>query len=173
MKSIELAEFEELVGSHQKMVYLYVLALVGEHFLAEDLTQETFVRAYASDPFRRGEIEHIPAWLRTTARHVVYQELRRNRRHPITFIETIGIEIDRLRMTARESNDILRDALRKCSQRLTGKARSVLEMRYGEGISAIEIGKKTGKTQTNINAILSRIRSGLRDCIKMEMEQGT
>jgi RNA polymerase sigma-70 factor (ECF subfamily) len=171
-KEMNLDEFEELVRTNQKMVYLYVLALVGEHYLAEDLTQETFVRAYKSADFRRRAVRNVPAWLRGTARHVVCEELRRNRRHPVTFLESLGIEIDRLKLTVRESNDMLRDALRRCSEKLTEKARAILRMRYAEGISAVEIGRKVGKTQTNINAILSRIRSGLRDCIKTEVKTG-
>jgi RNA polymerase sigma-70 factor (ECF subfamily) len=169
-REMSMDEFEELVRKHQRMVYLYVLALVGEHFLAEDLTQETFVRAYSNTGFRGRAVRNVPAWLRATARHVVYEELRRSRRHPITFLESIGLEIDRLMRTARETSEILRDALRRCTERLTEKARSLLGMRYGEGLSAIEIGKKIGKTQTNVNAILSRIRSGLRECIKAEMK---
>jgi RNA polymerase sigma-70 factor (ECF subfamily) len=172
-KEMSLDEFEELVRANQKMVYLYVLALVGEHFLAEDLAQETFVRAYGSKDFRRRAVRNVPAWLRGTARHVVCEELRRNRRHPVTFLESVGVEIDRMMRTARETGELLRDALRKCSEHLTEKARSLLGMRYGEGMSAVEIGKKTGKTQTNINAMLSRIRSGLRECIKAEIETGT
>ncbi len=171
-KEMSLVEFEELVRDHQKMVYLYVLALVGEHFLAEDLTQETFVRAYKSADFRRGAVRNVPAWLRGTARHAVCEELRRNRRHPVTFLESVGVEIDRLMRSARETGELLRDALRKCTGRLTERARSLLAMRYGEGMSAVEIGKKTGKTQTNINAILSRLRTGLRECIKAEIRTG-
>jgi len=39
-------ELEELFRAHQKEVYVYLLRVVGDEHLAEDLAQETFLRAF-------------------------------------------------------------------------------------------------------------------------------
>jgi RNA polymerase sigma factor (sigma-70 family) len=70
--------FRCLVEAYQQTVYLSVLSLVRDEFQAQDLTQETFVRAYLKleqlkDPAK------IRAWLCGIARNVTRKWLARHR----------------------------------------------------------------------------------------------
>ena len=40
------AVFEQLFRDHHRSIYVYLCRLVGDHKQAEDLTQDTFVKAY-------------------------------------------------------------------------------------------------------------------------------
>lgn len=62
--------------NHQKAVLHYTYFLVGKKELAEDLTHDTFVKAY-KNPKQIGTLEGQRAWLFTIARNTVYDHFKR------------------------------------------------------------------------------------------------
>ncbi len=73
-----MLSFEELYESYAPEVFRFALRLAGERAEAEDITQETFVRAWS----RRNGIrtETLKAYLLRIARNVFLDDRRRNRR---------------------------------------------------------------------------------------------
>lgn len=55
-------DFDQVVAANQKRVYRVLLGQVGDAFVAEDLTQECFLRAYRSRSDFRGEAQ-LSTWL--------------------------------------------------------------------------------------------------------------
>lgn len=73
---MEKGTFQKLYETHYMRVYSYVMALAGKQCLAEELTQETFYRAFtARSGFRREASE--ATWLCAIARNLFYDEMRR------------------------------------------------------------------------------------------------
>ena len=70
---------EDLVAGSQADVWRFCAALIGRS-LADDATQETFVRAWRSAASFRAEAS-ARTWLLAIARRVCYDQLRRRRRH--------------------------------------------------------------------------------------------
>src|SRR5688500_3067340 len=71
--------FEELVRAHQGDVYRVVLRLVRDRQLAEDVTQEAFIRAYRNlGAFRGGS--RCSTWLLRIARNAAVDAIRRSAR---------------------------------------------------------------------------------------------
>ena len=56
------AAFESLIGAHQRMIYSITFRMTGSLPDAEDLTQETFIRAYEQLDHFRGESK-FSTWL--------------------------------------------------------------------------------------------------------------
>lgn len=72
--------FEEEALPHLDAVYRFALRLSGAPDLAEDLVQETFLRAFRSwDQYTRGTA--AKSWLFTICRNVFLRRLERGRRH--------------------------------------------------------------------------------------------
>ena len=69
---------ESLVEQHYKAVLQYTYFLVGKRELAEDLTQDTFVKALRSNKKIVPE-EEQRAWLYTIARNTVYDHVKRKK----------------------------------------------------------------------------------------------
>jgi RNA polymerase sigma-70 factor (ECF subfamily) len=71
------------VRRHRARVYGVAVTMVGTHAVAEDIAQETFVRAWrharAYDPHRG----RVVTWLLGIARHASVDELRRRRDVPV------------------------------------------------------------------------------------------
>jgi RNA polymerase sigma-70 factor (ECF subfamily) len=75
-----MLNFQDLYESHATEVYRFAFWLAGDGFEAEDITSETFIRAWASNsPIRT---ETLKAYLFTIARNV-YLEQRRKRKHQV------------------------------------------------------------------------------------------
>lgn len=73
-----MLNFQELYESYSVEVYRFALWLSGDAFEAEDITSETFVRAWAhSDSIRT---ETLKAYLFTIARNAYFGRLRKGKR---------------------------------------------------------------------------------------------
>jgi len=70
-----------LVRDYHRRIYNYVFRIVGDSALAEDLTQEAYLRAYRALPKLDGSANHR-AWLFRIATNVATDELRRRKRRP-------------------------------------------------------------------------------------------
>ena len=107
--------------------------IVGDRAAAEDLYQETLVRAWRGAP-RELPPERLRAWLHRTATNLAFDELRRRARR-----DEIGYD-DAL--TGAEATDAsvvgadVRDALGA----LTPHQRLVLLLRFEQGLSLRELG---------------------------------
>jgi RNA polymerase sigma-70 factor (ECF subfamily) len=83
-------DFEELVLQHMDMLYAVALRLTRNPTDAQDLTQNTVVKALRfHDKFQKGT--YIKAWLLTILRNTFINEYRRKARRP-TFVELSGAE---------------------------------------------------------------------------------
>lgn len=75
----DLEAFEALFRQHQKEVYAWVVRIVRDFGIAEDLTVETFWRIYRSRA-RFNPAGSFPAWARRIATNAALDHLRKNRR---------------------------------------------------------------------------------------------
>jgi RNA polymerase sigma-70 factor (ECF subfamily) len=78
--------FSTLFDNHHQAVYEYCLWLAGDPDLAEDITQETFIRAH-KNLHRLGPPWKIRAWLCRLARNLYIDHYRQ---HP--FVESLDPE---------------------------------------------------------------------------------
>jgi RNA polymerase sigma-70 factor (ECF subfamily) len=77
----DTAAFESIVNAYQTPVFNYVCRLVGDRALAEDLTQEIFMRVYQGLP-RFSSRCKFTTWLFQVAKNRAYDELRASERRP-------------------------------------------------------------------------------------------
>jgi RNA polymerase sigma-70 factor, ECF subfamily len=73
--------FTLIVRAYETPVYNYVLRLVGDRALAEDLTQEVFLRVFQGLP-RFSLRSKFTTWLFQVTKNRVLDELRANERRP-------------------------------------------------------------------------------------------
>ena len=74
-----MTRFHELYERYSRDVYRFALYLSGDPALADDVTSETFIRAWSSpEPVR---LATVKAYLLTIARNLYLMERRRSLRH--------------------------------------------------------------------------------------------
>lgn len=82
--------FNELVTRHQAAVFNVVLRTVGDISLAEDITQDSFLRAWkAIGQFRGGSVR---GWLMRIAINRSYDALRSQKRRPADSLDALEYE---------------------------------------------------------------------------------
>lgn len=75
-----LEDFNQLVLKYQGMAYHHARALLGDPDLAEDVTQESFIKAFRNlRSFRGGSLR---SWLLRIVTNSAYDLLRTSRKHP-------------------------------------------------------------------------------------------
>ena len=76
----DLDAFNELVLAYQNVAYYHAYALLRDPALAEDATQDSFIRAFQNIAgFRGGSFR---AWILKIVTNAAYDMLRRSKRHP-------------------------------------------------------------------------------------------
>ncbi|NRQ36933.1 RNA polymerase sigma factor [Nonomuraea sp. NN258] len=151
-KSAEGGIIEELYREHWPLVCGFLLRRTRDPHLAEDLAQETFVKATRALLGWRGE--NAAAWLLTIARNVLIDHVRRARRDlPLP-------DPDELGAPALHADPLeVRDAL----DRLPEQHRRLLTLVYFEGFSLVEVAAMTGRSPASIKTAVWRARAAFAD----------
>lgn len=151
----DIGAFEDLYHSHTGRVYALCLRLCGDRGRAEDLTQETFVRAWRGLSGFRGE-SRLGSWLHRIAVNVVMRELKRHSGRESEMNE--GFQpVDR----SISSQGGLRD-LEQAIEALPERARTVFVLHDIEGYSHEEVGQLAGMAPGTSKAQLHRARKLLQ-----------
>ena len=172
---------EVALDDHYPQIARYVRSMVRDPVEAEDLTQETFLRAH-----RRRASLHDPkaamAWLYSIATHVCLDRLRQQARQT-----TAQSEVDPGALAAPdpEPSAVLRaeqEDMSGCVQAyvadLSDSYRAVLLLHDEEGLSAPEIagllGESVGSVKIRLHRARRRLRRALEEgCLFSQDERGT
>lgn len=88
-RSIGHKEFEDLYCEYYRPILLHLRRLVDQHEVAEDLSQETFLKAMRAWE-QHDQNASVRGWLYRIATNTAYDYLRRQRRIPMfPFTETV------------------------------------------------------------------------------------
>jgi len=148
-----------LYDAHVDRVYRLAFRLAGDDTLAQDFTQETFIRAFDRLGSFRGEAA-FSTWLHAITTSVVLNGLRkvkrfRQREADIDDAHSIGV-------TRRDAEPDLKARLKKAVDELPEGYRTVFVMHDVEGYTHEEIGVALGVETGTSKAQLSRARAKLR-----------
>jgi len=163
--------FDVLLERHKQPLYTYIFYTVRHNGLAEDIFQDTFVKALSTiKQGRYTENGKFKAWLMRIAHNLMIDYFRQKKSENTvsnddyepdlwnnsTFCEdTIEVEMVR--------KQVLSD-VRKLVASLPDPQREVLEMRYYKDLSFKEIASQTG---VSINTALGRMRYAILNMRKM------
>ncbi len=154
--------FDTLIERHKDRLYSYIFHSVKNDELADDIFQETFVKAIVTlKQGRYVENGHFSAWISRIAHNLIIDHFRQTR--AVSIQSTDDTEYNVLNrkeladMTVEDSmvtQQIHRD-IRRLIKALPQSQREVLLMRYYKNMSFKEIAERT---QVSINTALGRMR---------------
>jgi RNA polymerase sigma-70 factor (ECF subfamily) len=157
-------DLRAVVDAHAGAVYRVAVSIVHDGALAEDVVQETMIKAWRHAPVEAGK--EIPRqWLLKVARNTAISTLRARREDlhgPGTLPESPGgVETTR----AVESRAAL-DELWVAMGRLDEDARALIVMREVDDFSYEEIAAALGLPLSTVKTRLFRARGALKDALK-------
>lgn len=145
MENSEKKRLEALYERDAVNVYKYVYHLCGDRELAEDITQETFLKAAGALKKFRGQCKEL-TWLCQIAKHLLYAEWKKKKKLKITDVES-GEMVD-----GQEVEDTILQVMEKLEwfekmQGLNAVTREVIYLRIYCELSFREIGEMLGRTE--------------------------
>jgi len=161
--------FAAIVRRFEVSTYKFIVGMVRRGSVAEDLSQEVFIRLWR----HLGEMESaemLPGWLRRVAANAVIDHWRkeeaRERRMQILREHPIARHI--LKPSSRlESREAL-DAVQAGLEALPAKLRSVLVLRTVEGLSYDDLAEVLGLSTHAVRSRLFRARQELHTILKRQ-----
>jgi RNA polymerase sigma-70 factor (ECF subfamily) len=160
------AVFAELYQAHTYAIFNYCLFRVNDRDVAEDLTADTFERAWRARHQYRPDRGAFSTWLFTIVRHVVADWQRRRARRPLVQLslhQPGGAPSLEAHVEAGEAQD----RLRRLVQSLEPHEQELVALKFGAGLNNRETASLLGKSETAIGSALHRVMKKLR----AEMEQ--
>lgn len=159
------AAFEQIVRRYQRPVLSLLVRLTGDRALAEDLAQETFIKAVRSlaafDVSRR-----LSAWILRIAHNTAIDAMRRRRIRAVS-IDTAARPGDYPPEPAAPSvpdpveRAALNHALETALATLRPDQREAVALRYEEGLSFEEIGQVLNIPEVTARSHVHRARKEL------------
>ena len=167
--------FDELMARYQSKIYNYILFTVRNQEVAEDLFQETFMKAIVTIQQGRYAADgRFGAWITRIAHNLVIDTFRTERSE--NTISNDECEVDLLNdadlcddnVEMQMVNDQTLADVRRLVNALPANQREVVYMRYYQDLSFKEIAEITG---VSINTALGRIRYALLNMRRMAEEK--
>jgi RNA polymerase sigma-70 factor (ECF subfamily) len=158
---MEPEEFGRFMMNHQRIVYGIALNYTHDHHAAEDVCQETFMKAYTSLGTLRDRSK-IKSWLCSIARTTALNWVRERRRNPVLSLEHTGLDLAK---PEKRTDERVKDVL-EVLDTLREDYREIFLMKYLEEMSYKEIADTLGTTVSSVGEKLYRVRSMVIERIK-------
>jgi RNA polymerase sigma-70 factor (ECF subfamily) len=166
--------FDELLERHKDRVYMYIYHAVRNDELADDIFQDTFVKAIMTiKQGRYVENGHFPAWITRIAHNLIIDYFRQAKAENLQSTDDEDANVlnrKELSDSTIEDNIIatqIHDDIRRLVRALPESQREVLVMRYYKNMSFKEIADTTG---VSINTALGRMRYAILNMRRMAEE---
>lgn len=163
--------FDVLMDRHQQTLFSYILYIVRNRELAEDVFQETFVKAIIT--IKQGkyvESGKFKAWITRIAHNLIFDHFRQEQKEKVIYNDDYEFDlmnnfkfsddnVETIMVKAQVMSDV-----RKLVDFLPDVQKEVLTMRYFDDLSFKEIADRTG---VSINTALGRMRYAILNMRKM------
>ena len=172
---------QEVMSVYRPRLHALALRMTGNHHEAEEIVQETFVRAFRAAPRFRHEAS-LGTWLHTITTNIArsrYQYWRCRKRHATFSLDTssqvemhtaildaLAVETTTAASEA-EQNDLV-ERIERGMARLSERDRQILLLRNGQQAPYAEIARTFGITMGTVKSRIARARERLREFVNGE-----
>ena len=167
--------FDALLLRHKNRLFTYIVQMVRDRDLADDIFQETFVKAITT--IRQGrysDFGKFSAWITRIARNLAIDSLRAEKSEATVSTDDTNFDVLNRRELSEETvEDAMIDLqiehdVRRLVDELPEPQREVLMMRFYKNLSFKEIAEITG---VSINTALGRMRYAILNIRRLAREK--
>ena len=167
--------FDTLLKRHEDRIFNYILRIIKNEDIANDIFQETFVKAILTiKQGRYTENGRFPAWISRIAHNLIIDHYRQEKSENVQSADIEEVDIlNRKDLCEATIEDIIiadqiRDDVKYLIELLPELQREVLKMRYYQNLSFKEIAEMTG---VSINTALGRMRYAIINLRRLASEK--
>jgi RNA polymerase sigma factor (sigma-70 family) len=160
MQSGDLDAFEEFFNTYKRPVYTTALAITRDPFLAEEILQDCFVKAYRVRERLRTDVSPLP-WLQRVTTNLCYSRIARRKAtmEPLTaLITNVVADLTSRPDQVAESREII-EVLQRGIDALPPKQQTAIILYYLHGYSLAEAAEIA---DCNVGTMKSRLHYALK-----------
>lgn len=160
--------FVEIVRAYRDGLMLYINGFVHNLSLAEELTEDVFVKLGVRKPKNKGG-SHFKTWLYTIARHTAIDYLRKADRARTVSLDGCADVADEREYLERNYFSRERDVtVHRAMDRIKAEYRQALWLVYFEDFSYQQVAKVMGKSVHSVETLVYRARRSLKAALEKE-----
>lgn len=167
--------FDTLLKRHQDRIFNYILRIIKNEDIANDIFQDTFVKAIQTiKQGRYTENGKFPAWISRIAHNLIIDYFRQEKSENVQSADLEDVDVLNRKELCEETiediiiSDQIRDDVKFLIRELPPLQREVLNMRYYQNLSFKEIAEITG---VSINTALGRMRYAILNLRRIANEK--
>ncbi len=166
-----------LIEAHQHRIIGTVAKMLGDAADAEDIAQQVFIRVWKSAA-RYEPTAKFTTWLFKITRNLVFNELRRRKRHPAQSLDAVNTD-DRPMQAPDHTvkapdtallDDEMQRAIQQAIDELPETQRMAVILRRYDDIPYEEIGEILDLSVPAVKSVLFRARTELREKLKRYLD---
>ena len=158
----------EIVSEYRAGLQNYINSLVNNFTVAEDLTEETFVKLLIKKP-KHKRTASFKTWLYTIGRNTALDWMRKNPRgREVSAEELFSLAEEEELFLQTYITDEEKRAVRDALESISPDYRNVLTLFYFEDFTLEEIAKILKKQKKNTSVLLHRARKSLKTQLEKE-----
>ncbi len=155
--------FREIFSRYHDAVYAYSLRITHSVCIAEDITQEVFLKLWLHRE-KITELENLEAWIIKVARNLCFNQLKKTAREKciIGFQPELynGADVVSIEQKVEQRDLLLK--LREASAQLTPKEQIVYRLNKEQGLRKEEIARALNISQNTVKAHLTNALRKMR-----------
>lgn len=167
--------FDTLLKRHQERIFNYILRIIKNEDIANDIFQETFVKAILTiKQGRYTENGKFPAWISRIAHNLIIDYYRQEKSENLQSADLDDVDVLNRKELCEDTiedviiSDQIREDVKYLIRELPHLQREVLKMRYYQNLSFKEIAEITG---VSINTALGRMRYAILNLRRLATEK--
>lgn len=180
IKHGDLEAFREFVETHQGRIIGTVAKMLGDETDAEDVAQQVFVRVWKSAS-RWEPTAKVTTWLFKITRNLVFNEIRRRKRHPVQSLDRT-LQVDDMERPVQFEDksakapdralleEEMQAAIQTAIDELPETQRMAIILRRYDDVPYEEIGEILGLSVPAVKSVLFRARTDLREKLRKYLE---
>jgi RNA polymerase sigma-70 factor (ECF subfamily) len=179
IKNGDTGALQALIECHQHRIIGTVAKMLGDESDAEDIAQQVFIRVW-KNAGRYEPTAKFTTWLYKITRNLVFNELRRRKRHPAQSLDRPFDADDERPLQAPDPHaktpdrtlldDEMQAAIQSAIDELPETQRLAVILRRYDDISYEEIGEILDLTVPAVKSVLFRARTELREKLRKYLE---
>ncbi|MCE9610807.1 MAG: sigma-70 family RNA polymerase sigma factor [Chthoniobacter sp.] len=170
---------QALIEAHQHRIIGTVAKMLGDSGDAEDIAQQVFIRVWKSAA-RYEPTAKFTTWLFKITRNLVFNELRRRKRHPAQSLDAAAFHDDDRPMQVADHtvkapdtsvlDEEMQAAIQRAIDELPETQRMAVILRRYDDIPYEEIGEILDLSVPAVKSVLFRARTELREKLKRYLD---
>jgi RNA polymerase sigma-70 factor (ECF subfamily) len=161
-------QVQQLFVRNISLIRGFIMGIFPDLHQAEDILQETFLTvSHKAEDFRMDS--DFVAWARAIAWRKAMENYRREKKTAGLLGQEALEAVAEAAPEVEVSLEPYRKVLAECLKKVAPKARTMLNLRYREGMRPPEIADAVSWTVGAVHVALARARKFLRECVKTKL----